>query len=148
MKLRKIISGGQTGADRSGLECAKELGLATGGTAPNGYRTEDGADLTLKDFGLIESADWNYQSRTRANVRDSDCTLWFGKTTTPGYACTYNACHTQGKPFFVNPTKVRLQIVCDSYEIVNIAGNRKSKYPEVVELVKQAFNLIREFKSL
>ena len=34
MKLRKIISGGQTGVDRAGLEAGKKLNLETGGTAP------------------------------------------------------------------------------------------------------------------
>ena len=29
--LEKIVSGGETGADRAGLEAGKELGIATGG---------------------------------------------------------------------------------------------------------------------
>lgn len=38
----KIISGGQTGIDRLGLEVGKELGLETGGTTTPGYYTENG----------------------------------------------------------------------------------------------------------
>lgn len=32
--LRKVISGGQTGADRGGIDAAFEMGLKTGGHAP------------------------------------------------------------------------------------------------------------------
>ena len=59
MKLRKVISGGQTGADRTGLECAKALGLETGGTAPDSWRTDEGHDPTLADFGWCDvCTDW------------------------------------------------------------------------------------------
>lgn len=34
--LRKIVSGGQTGADRAGLDAALELGLELGGWCPKG----------------------------------------------------------------------------------------------------------------
>jgi hypothetical protein len=42
-KVVRIISGGQTGADRAGLEAGRLLGVATGGTAPNNFLTEQGA---------------------------------------------------------------------------------------------------------
>ena len=37
----KIVSGGQTGADRGGLLAAMDLGLDWGGWAPKGWRSED-----------------------------------------------------------------------------------------------------------
>ena len=40
--LRKIISGGQTGADRAGLDFAIETGLEHGGYVPKGRKAEDG----------------------------------------------------------------------------------------------------------
>lgn len=52
----KIISGGQTGIDRLGLEVGKELGLETGGTTTPGYYTENGRDESLKDFGVSEQS--------------------------------------------------------------------------------------------
>jgi Circularly permutated YpsA SLOG family len=39
MLLKKIISGGQTGADQAGLRTAKRLGIETGGWMPQGWRT-------------------------------------------------------------------------------------------------------------
>jgi len=40
--LRRIISGGQTGADRGGLDAAIMLGIKHGGSCPAGRRAEDG----------------------------------------------------------------------------------------------------------
>ena len=76
MRLRKIISGGQTGADRAGLAAAALLGLETGGTAPQGYRTMEGSDFDLRDtFGLKEHWSSAYPPRTECNVKDSDGTI-------------------------------------------------------------------------
>ncbi len=146
MRLNKVISGGQTGADRAGLECAKALGLATGGTAPKGYRTENGTDVSLKDFGLTESVDTSYVPRTRANAKNSDVTLWFGKTTSPGYYCTKKACKDWGKVMIDNPSPDRAVELADTYDSWNIAGNRESTNPTVVELVKDFFNALKEHK--
>ncbi|MGD0261650.1 MAG: putative molybdenum carrier protein [Verrucomicrobiota bacterium] len=38
----KIISGGQTGADRAGLDWAMKNGIPHGGWCPKGRRSEDG----------------------------------------------------------------------------------------------------------
>jgi hypothetical protein len=142
MKLRKVISGGQTGADRTGLECAKILGLETGGTAPKGWKIDGGVDPSLADFGLTESHSTDYAVRTRQNVRDAEVTLWFGRTDSPGYYCTRNACHLEGKPFYINPTAAQLEYVVNTYEVANVAGNRRRKNPSVVVLVQDAFRVI------
>lgn len=39
--LKKVISGGQCGADRLGLEIAKELGIETGGIGIHHKNTDD-----------------------------------------------------------------------------------------------------------
>ena len=70
----KIVSGGQTGVDRGGLEAAIALGLPYGGWVPKGRIAEDGT-VPLKYAGMQEHASRNYAERTKANVRDSDATL-------------------------------------------------------------------------
>ena len=40
--LTKIISGGQTGADRAALDVAIELNISHGGWIPKGRKAEDG----------------------------------------------------------------------------------------------------------
>ena len=70
----KIVSGGQTGVDRAGLEAAIALGLPYGGWVPKGRLAEDGV-VPLKYAGMQEHTSSNYAVRTKANVRDSDATL-------------------------------------------------------------------------
>lgn len=49
-----VISGGQTGADRAGLEAPRDAGIETGGFAPQGFLTSNGTDATLEsEFGLV-----------------------------------------------------------------------------------------------
>jgi Circularly permutated YpsA SLOG family len=70
--LRKIVSGGQTGADRAGLDFAMEVGLDHGGYVPKGRKAEDGR---IDDrYQLTELATTSYPVRTRRNVMESDGT--------------------------------------------------------------------------
>jgi len=137
--MLKVISGGQTGADRAGLDAAWELGLETGGTAPNGYRTDAGSDLTLKALGLIEHPSPGYRARTIQNVHDSDGTAWFGNPQSPGGRLTLRTVMDIGKPFIINPTaaELRLWLVQEGIEILNVAGNRERTNPGIYERVKQ-----------
>jgi hypothetical protein len=135
MKLKKVISGGQTGADRTGLEEAKALGIETGGFAPRGYRTEEGNDPSLKEFGLVETASNDYPTRTKLNAESAPVTVWFGNTNSSGFRCTDKF----AKFMCVNPSPEKFRELCDLYEVINIAGNRKSKNPEVCNQVRAAF---------
>jgi hypothetical protein len=40
--IAKIVSGGQTGVDRAGLDVALALGIPHGGWCPKGRKAEDG----------------------------------------------------------------------------------------------------------
>jgi hypothetical protein len=42
MVIQKIISGGQTGADRAALDVVIKFGIPNGGWVPRGRKTEDG----------------------------------------------------------------------------------------------------------
>lgn len=133
MSLEKIISGGQTGADRAGLEAAKFLGIPTGGTAPKGWRIcledgSNGSDPSLADFGLVEHTSHEYRPRTIANVKNSDGTVWFGFADSPGGILTINTAVKSNKPFVINPSpeELRSWIAKNNIKILNVAGNRKS----------------------
>src|ERR1700738_4353647 len=70
--LRKIISGGQTGADRAGLDFAIERGLEHGGYVPRGRKAEDGR---IDDrYNLVELSTSSCPARTRRNIEQSDGT--------------------------------------------------------------------------
>lgn len=143
----KIISGGQTGADRGGLLAAKDLGLKTGGWAPKGYLTENGPDPSLKDFGLIQHSSPNYPPRTRMNCQSSDITAVFGDVTSIGARLTIAVCREDKIPYIINPDQFELYEFTRLHdaEVINITGNRESKNPglqeKVREIVRDAFKL-------
>lgn len=131
--LRKIISGGQCGADKGGLEGARRSGVATGGTAPKGWRTLNGPDLDLIAFGLKEDTSISYVPRTKANVCDSDGTLIISsRTESAGTVLTLRFCRQNNKPHMMihpNEHQTRFEEVCKWVEdnqiyTLNVAGNR------------------------
>jgi len=141
--LTKIISGGQTGADRAGLDAAKESGIVTGGRCPKGFRTETGADPSLKQYGLTETDSSDYTERTKLNFLDSDGTVIFtdvsnGKITSRGSLLTLKTAKENDKPCIVNPTVAELVkwIKSNSINVLNVAGNRESTSPGIYERVK------------
>lgn len=153
----KIISGGQTGIDRLGLEVGKELGLETGGTTTPGYYTENGRDESLKDFGVTEiSPELQagrkgrefYLPRTEQNVLNSDGTVYFSTDEdSAGRIATQRFDKQHNKPFLLNPTSQELAqwLVDNNIDTLNVAGNRGSKVsPEfdsqVRDTIRNAFS--------
>jgi signal recognition particle GTPase len=152
----KIISGGQTGIDRLGLEIGRELGLETGGTTTPGYYTENGPDTSLQDFGVTEIAPELqagrkgkefYLPRTEQNVINSDGTVYFSTDEdSAGRIATQRFAKAHNKPFLLNPTSQELAqwLVDNNIGALNVAGNRGSKVsPEfdsqVRETIRNAF---------
>ena len=142
--ITKIISGGQTGADRAGLDAAKQLGIPTGGRCPKGFRTEFGSDYTLKQLRLTETASSDYRERTILNIADSDGTAIFcetvnGEITGKGSILTLNSAQSRKKPYIVNPTAAELVkwIKDNSISVLNVAGNRESVNRGIYDIVKK-----------
>jgi hypothetical protein len=71
--IKKIISGGQTGADRAALDVAIILKIPHGGWVPKGRLAEDGPIHTR--YNLKDMPTDSYEARTEQNVIDSDGTL-------------------------------------------------------------------------
>ena len=71
--ITKIISGGQTGADRGGLDAAIHCKLPHGGWCPKGRKAED--DIIPVEYHLTEMESDECLARTQANVIDSHATL-------------------------------------------------------------------------
>jgi hypothetical protein len=74
----KIISGGQSGADRAALDAALALGLGYGGWCPHGGWAEDFPHPpgVLPKYPLLrETPLADPAQRTEWNVRDADATL-------------------------------------------------------------------------
>lgn len=73
--IPKIISGGQTGADRGGLDAAIHCEIPHGGWCTKGRIAADG--VIPVEYQLNEIVSSEYLPRTKANVFDSDATVIF-----------------------------------------------------------------------
>lgn len=71
--IKRIISGGQTGADRAALDAAIHCNINHGGTVPKGRKAEDG-EVPLW-YHMDELSTTSYPARTEKNILDSDGTL-------------------------------------------------------------------------
>jgi hypothetical protein len=140
--IQKIISGGQTGADMGGLLAARELGMKTGGFAPQGWLTENGPqEVLLRSFGLVECAVEGYAPRTRRNIEISDGTLLVGRFQAGGSKLTYEIAIQLKKPLFHAATLGDLDAFQNWLErhriqTLNVAGNRESQTPGIAEFTR------------
>lgn len=147
--VKKIISGGQYGADRMGLRVAEQLGLQTGGVAPTNYETARGPDLSLEQLGLREvtqeekdlyvgGKDKKYGPRTAMNIVESDATFLFtvsGRERSPGSRLTRRIARALHKPLLditskdsQDDTRRKVERFMEEYpsvQTINIAGNRE-----------------------
>ncbi|HSQ86178.1 MAG TPA: putative molybdenum carrier protein [Desulfobacterales bacterium] len=152
--LKKIISGGQTGADQAALDVAFRLGIPYGGWIPKGRLTEEGR-LDSK-YKLKEMETTNYNKRTEQNVIDSDGTLIIshGKLT-GGSDYTREMALLHHRPWLhidLNKTgafqaagKIKSWIAENEIEVLNVAGSRASKdpsiYQDTVDIIETIFYL-------
>lgn len=150
MPLRKIVSGGQTGADRGALDAAIALGIPHGGWCPRGRRAEDGTIPSR--YRLTEVDDSGYVTRTERNVRDADATVVFTRGhMTPGSDLTVMFAALHGKPLLhLNIGRMteaqaasRLGEWLDhgNVTVLNVAGSRESKAPGIQSLVRHVISL-------
>ena len=153
----KIVSGGQTGVDLGALNAAKKAGIATGGCLPKGCKTEDGIDLSLKiRYTMYESTKSDYKDRTEQNVRKTDATVILTGVKSRGSDLTKKICEKFEKEYVlvdINDLDASEKIVNFVQEIfnkksrkiiLNLAGNRESKYPGIenktMEILEKCFS--------
>jgi uncharacterized membrane protein len=154
--IEKIVSGGQTGADRAALDAAIELDIPHGGWIPKGRKTEDG---TLPEkYQLQEMPTGSYAARTEQNVIDSDGTLIVshGKLN-GGSAKTRRLAKKHKHPwmhvdlekttFFKAAMDVRNWVEKNQIKVLNVAGPRGSKDPEIYADTKKLLTLIIQWKG-
>jgi Circularly permutated YpsA SLOG family len=148
-RVKKIISGGQTGADMGGLTAGRELGIPTGGVAPKGWFTENGPqEELLRSFGLTECEEEGFPARTRRNVRDASGTLLVGEHRTGGSKLTRHSAVQLKKPLFLlsfpnvaelddgQIEKFQNWLRQHQIQVLNVAGNRESQSPGIAEFTR------------
>jgi len=143
--LKKIISGGQTGADRAAIDLAIKLSIPHGGWIPRGRKTESGP-LPLK-YLLKEMETFDYPSRTKQNILDSHGTIILSRgRLSGGSALTMSQAKKAGKPHchidLLNSDSFEAAVILHSFimenqiEILNVAGPRASHDPGIYFDVK------------
>lgn len=134
----RIISGGQTGADRGGLDAAIALGIPHGGWCPKGRLAEDGK--VPARYQLTETGSSSYPGRTRRNVLDADGTVIFTRGRLEGGSrLTADVARAAGKPSLHIDVKrldaeraaligeLRAWLTEHQVAVLNVAGSRESK---------------------
>jgi Circularly permutated YpsA SLOG family/Domain of unknown function (DUF6794) len=149
--IKKIISGGQTGADRATLDVAIEFGIPYGGWIPKGRKTENGT-LPAK-YILQEMPTGSYPKRTEQNILDSDGTLIMshGKLT-GGSSLTKKLADRHGRAClhidlnkinaFEGATEIHQWLQKYGIEILNVAGPRASKDPRIYEDTESILKMV------
>ena len=155
--ITRIISGGQTGADRGGLDAAIYCDVPHGGWCPKGRKAEDG--VIPAQYQLQETTSGDYLRRTEQNVIDSDATVVFTLGPLSGGSLrTVEFAHGHEKPWFhlnVDQTsrEKAVKLIVDWLEgradydhdeytaqppkdcVLNVAGSRESKADGIQQLV-------------
>lgn len=146
-KLKKIVSGGQSGVDRGSLDAAIALGIPHGGWCPYDRRAEDGPIADRYQLQCTRSAD--YRVRTRRNVLQSDGTLIFacGEPTggtkltrdwaiccgRPCQVVDFIACRQRPENASVAQHAVRDWLYLHSIRVLNVGGPRGSRHAWLAE---------------
>jgi hypothetical protein len=148
--LSKIISGGQTGADRAALDAGIESGFSIGGSCPLGRMAEDGPiDLRYP----LDEIEGGYEARTKKNVENSngtvifyDCYLQGGTEKTVAFCIEYE------KPYkLIDIDLVSIDVAANKVDtfvsdykilVLNVAGPRQSNCPSIYRYVKNTVQLV------
>jgi putative molybdenum carrier protein len=147
--VSKIVSGGQTGADRAALDWAIKRGVAHGGWCPKGRKAEDG--VIDSRYSLTETPSEVYSQRTEWNVRDSDGTAVFsvGRELRGGSLLTVELAGWYNKPVIHlcaqdegtnHAQELRAFIEEFGISVLNIAGPRESDEPDVYRFVSRVLD--------
>lgn len=147
-RLRRIVSGGQSGVDRAALDAALARGLPCGGWCPRGRRAEDGAISEVYPLAETESAD--YRERTERNVRDSDATLIIARgRLAGGTALTAHLARRAARPCLVvdlldhpAPPEVARWLAAQRVRVLNVAGPRESQRPGIHRQARQLLDAV------
>ena len=148
MILQKIVSGGQTGADRAALDFAIDNDLLHGGWVPRGRLAEDG--IIPDRYLLSETSSSSYAERTEKNVIDADGTLIFSHgPLTGGSELTRQMADRHGRHClhmdldgmdeFYAAFEIMHWLRRHGIKTLNVAGPRASKDPGIYQ---ETFNIL------
>ncbi|MDR1818575.1 MAG: putative molybdenum carrier protein [Puniceicoccales bacterium] len=152
-----IISGGQTGADRAGLDFALEHGIRIKGYCPLGRLAFDGP--LHRRYKLIETATAEYPERTRLNATIADATVIFDavEPLSRGTGTALVAIRRHRKPHVIlknfPDVAADTEALCEFLRLqcprsLNVAGNSEQRTPGIYAHVRAVLERACERMSL
>jgi hypothetical protein len=140
----KVVSGGQTGVDRTALDVALSLGIEIGGWCPRNRWAEDGT-IPAK-YPLFETRSSDVHVRTQRNVEISSATLVLSRgSPMGGTRYTVEIAEALCRPVLIidlndgQPDHIQAIVRwLDAVKptVLNVAGPRESGAPGVSEQAK------------
>ncbi|MBC2704413.1 putative molybdenum carrier protein [Desulfobacula sp.] len=149
--LKKIISGGQTGADRAALDVAIKFNIEHGGWLPKGRKTEKGPLPAKYQLNEMDTAD--YKARTEQNILDSHGTVIISRgRLTGGSKLTQSFAEFIDRPNcyidLLNTEEFEASMILKSFimenniQTLNVAGPRLSHHPGIYMDVKTVLEIM------
>ena len=147
--IRKIISGGQIGADQAALDVAIKLGFPHGGWVQKGRKTQSG--ILPAKYHLKELPTAGYKERIEQNVIDSDGTVIISHgEPTGGAEYSRKMADKHHRPClhmdlkenstFIIASKVNTWVLENNIEVLNVTGSRVSEdstiYKDTMDIVE------------
>ncbi|MBW2556618.1 MAG: putative molybdenum carrier protein [Deltaproteobacteria bacterium] len=147
--IRKIISGGQIGADQAALDVAIKLGFPHGGWIQKGRKTQSG--ILPAKYQLKELPTAGYKRRIEQNVIDSDGTVIISHgEPTGGAEYSRKMADKHRRPClhvglkesstFVIASKINTWVLENIIEVLNVTGSRASEdstvYKDTMDIVE------------
>ena len=152
--LKKIISGGQIGAEQAALDVALKLDIPHGGWIQKGRRTQNWS--LPEKYKLKEMSTASYKKRIEQNVIDSDGTLIISHgELTGGSICSREMTLKHQRPLLhvdlnqINTIPaaklINAWITLKPIEILNVTGSLASEdariYKTTIEILESAYHL-------
>jgi len=147
--IRKIISGGQIGADQAALDVAIKLGFPHGGWIQKGRKTQSG--ILPAKYQLKELPTAGYKRRIEQNVIDSDGTVIISHgEPTGGAEYSRKMADKHRRPClhvdlkesstFVIASKINTWVLENNIQVLNVTGSRASEdstiYKDTMDIVE------------
>jgi len=152
--LKKIISGGQIGAEQAALDVATKLDIPHGGWIQKGRRAQR---LKLPEkYQLDEMPTASFKKRIEKNVMGSDGTLIishgeltgasdYSQKMTDKHNCPSLHIDLNKIPAFIAALKMNAWVVENNIEILNVAGPKTSEDPNIykatMDILESAYYL-------
>jgi hypothetical protein len=147
--LKKIISGGQVGADQAALDAAIKCNFPHGGWIQRGRKTQNG--ILPEKYHLKEMSVSGYKERIEQNVIESDATVIISHGDLSGganYGRKMAKKHNRPclhidlskTPAFISSSEINTWIIENTIEILNVTGSRASEdgdvYKDTVSIIE------------